>query len=183
MALINLFMVFMKIGALGFGGGYAMIPFLEAEAAAHGRVLLENYIKVIAMAQVVPGPFAVDSSAYIGFEAAGIPGALAATFAICLPSFAASVIISKFYAQFKTNTGIKALLDGVKPAVLGLLASAAYIIGVKPLYELSHSLASLTVLKAFLAIACGYFALTQKRVRIGTLAFLTVFALVGILFF
>ncbi|KLU67256.1 putative chromate transport protein [Desulfosporosinus acididurans] len=181
--LIDLFLVFLKIGAISFGGGYAMIPFFETEMVSHNWVSLADYVKVIAIAQVVPGPFAVDSSSYIGFKVAGIVGAIVATIALCIPSFVASVIITKFYTQFKANRYVNALLMGVRPAVLGLLLSAAYIIGLKPLYQTTHTFMSLTMLKAFIMAVAGYFVLNQKKVKIGTFTFIAATAVVGILLF
>ncbi|MDR3599581.1 MAG: chromate transporter [Desulfosporosinus sp.] len=183
MKFIELFLVFLKIGAVSFGGGYAMIPFFETEMVSHNWVSLTDYVKVIAIAQVVPGPFAVDSSSYIGFKVAGILGALIATIALCIPSFTASVIITKFYAQFKTNKYVNALLMGVRPAVLGLLISAAYIIGIKPLYQVSNTLISWTMLKAIIVIGIGYYVLNQKKVKIGTFTFIVATAVVGIISF
>ncbi|ODA39418.1 chromate transporter [Desulfosporosinus sp. BG] len=183
MELIELFIVFLKIGAVSFGGGYAMIPFFETEMVSHNWVSLADYIKVIAIAQVVPGPFAVDSSSYIGFKVAGILGALIATIALCIPSFIASVIITKFYAQFKTNKYVNALLLGVRPAVLGLLISAAYIIGIKPLYQSGNTLISLMMLKAIILIGVGYYVLNQKKVKVGTFTFIAATAVVGIILF
>ncbi|MDR3541979.1 MAG: chromate transporter [Desulfosporosinus sp.] len=183
MNLIELFLVFLKIGAVSFGGGYAMIPFFETEMVSHNWVSLADYVKVIAIAQVVPGPFAVDSSSYIGFKVAGILGALIATIALCIPSFTASVIITKFYTQFKTNKYINALLMGVRPAVLGLLISAAYIIGLKPLYQVSNTFLSWMMLKAFIVIGIGYFVLNQRKVKVGTFTFIAAAAVVGMIFF
>lgn len=183
MSLVELFLVFLKIGAVSFGGGYAMIPFFENEMVSHNWVSLADYVKVIAIAQVVPGPFAVDSSSYIGFKVAGILGAMIATIALCLPSFTASVIITKFYTQFKTNRYVNALLMGVRPAVLGLLISAAYIIGIKPLYQLSNTFLSLTMLKAVIVIGIGYYVLNQKKVKVGTFSFIAAAAVVGIILF
>lgn len=183
MKLIELFLVFLKIGAVSFGGGYAMIPFFETEMVSHNWVSLADYVKVIAIAQVVPGPFAVDSSSYIGFKVAGILGALIATVALCFPSFVASIIITKFYAQFKTNKYVNALLMGVRPAVLGLLISAAYIIGIKPLSLENNTLLSLTMLKAVMVIGVGYYILNQKKVKVGTFTFIVATAIVGILLF
>lgn len=183
MKLIELFLVFLKIGAVSFGGGYAMIPFFETEMVSHNWVSLADYIKVIAIAQIVPGPFAVDSSSYIGFKVAGILGAALATTALCLPSFTISVIITKFYSQFKMNKYVNALLIGVRPTVLGLLISAAYIIGIKPIYQATHSFLSWTMLKAIIFIVIGYFVLTQKKFKVGTFTFIAAAAVVGMILF
>lgn len=183
MKFIELFLVFLKIGAISFGGGYAMIPFFETEMVSHNWVSLADYVKVIAIAQVIPGPFAVDSSSYIGYRVAGLAGSFIASLAICIPSFIASVIITKFYVQFKANKYISALLSGVRPAVLGLLVSAAYIIGIKPLYQASNTLLSLTMFKAVILIAIGYYVLYQKNLKINTFAFIAGAALIGMIMF
>lgn len=183
MELIELFLVFLKIGAVSFGGGYAMIPFFETEMVSHHWVTLADYVKVIAIAQVVPGPFAIDSSSYIGFKAAGILGAIVASTALCIPSFTASVIITRFYTQFKTNKYVNALLNGVRPAVIGLLISAAYIIGIKPLYQASSTFLSFTMLKAVIVTGIGYYALNQKKVKVGTFTFIVAAAAAGIILF
>ena len=104
--LLQLFLSFMKIGAFSFGGGYAMIPFFEKEIAANQWTQASDYTKMIAIAQVFQGPFAIDSSAYIGFKVSGIWGAIIASLALSLPSFVALVFITRFYIQFKANTYI-----------------------------------------------------------------------------
>lgn len=183
MKIIELFLVFLKIGAVSFGGGYAMIPFFEAEMVSHNWVSLADYVKVIAIAQVVPGPFAVDSSSYIGFRVVGILGSIIASIAICLPSFIVAVMITKFYVQFKTNKYISALLSGVRPAVLGLLVSAAYIIGLEPIYQANNTLISMTLFKAIFVICFGYLMLYQKKFKVNTFIFIAAAAVVGIIFF
>lgn len=183
MEFIDLFLVFLKIGAFSFGGGYAMIPFFETEIVSHNWVSLHDYIKVIAIAQVVPGPFGIDSSAYIGFKVGGILGAAIATIALCIPSFIASIIIAKFYVQFRTNKYVNALLMGVRPAVIALLISAAYIIGIKPLYQVKNTLISMTMIKAIIVIAIEYYVLNQKRKKLGTFTFIVGTAVIGIILF
>ena len=72
---------------------------------------------------------------------------------------------------------------GVRPAVLGLLISAAYIIGIKPLYQVSNTFISLTMLKAFIVIGIGYYVLNQKKVKVGTFTFIAATAVVGMVLF
>ena len=76
---LQLMATFFTIGAFSFGGGYAMIPFFEKAIVLHHWTAASDYTKVIAIAQVFPGPFAVDSSAYIGYKVSGIFGAVIAT--------------------------------------------------------------------------------------------------------
>ncbi len=181
MNLLELFLVFLKIGAVSFGGGFAMIPFFENEMVAHNWVSLADYVKVIAIAQVIPGPFGIDSSAYIGYRAGGFVGAVVASAALCIPSFTASVLISKFYTRFRQNIYVNHLLNGVRPAVLGLLISAVYIIGVKPISEASNTLYSLEAVKALIFV--GVWFLILNKFKLNTLLFFVGVALTGIIIF
>lgn len=183
MILLQLFLTFMKIGSFSFGGGYAMISFFEKEIAVHSWTAAADYSKIIAMAQVFPGPFAIDSSAYIGFKVAGLPGAAVASIALSLPSFIALVFITKFYIQFKANRIIQMILNGVRPVVIGLLVSSTYIIGIKPFFKTWQSLAGnpLLLLKMIPLVIAGFFVL--KRVKINPVFFIAAFALIGIALF
>lgn len=176
---INLVITFIKIGAFSFGGGYAMIPLFEREIVSRGWSSLADYKKLIALAQMIPGPFAIDSSAYIGYNAGGIPGALLASIALVLPSFTASILITRFYVQFKSQNYIQMFLSGLRPVVLGLLASAAYIIGIQPI--IGHWNGALPVIKSVLLITGGFFLV--RYTRINTVLFILIFAVAGIILF
>ena len=181
MILVDLFLVFLKIGAISFGGGYAMIPFFENEMVSHNWVALADYVKVIAIAQIIPGPFAIDSSAYIGNKAGGIIGAIVASAALCIPSFTASVLISKFYAHFRQNIYVNLFLNGVRPAVIGLLVSAGYIIGLKPIIEGANTIISPDVVKSLIFVGLCFYIL--NKFKMNTFFFFGGVALMGILVF
>jgi chromate transporter len=182
MKYLELLITFFKIGAFSFGGGYAMIPFFEKEIVIHHWSAASDYTKVIAIAQIFPGPFAVDSSAYIGYKAAGILGAIVATIGICLPSFIAFVYITRRYMEFKANCYIQMLLGGVRPVVIGLLISATYIIGFKPVIgtwgDFTHSLLGI---KAVLLIVAGFLLL--KYTKVNPVFFIVLFGIVGVVLF
>lgn len=172
---------FIKIGIFSFGGGYAMIPFFENEISAHHWVLMDDYEKLIAIAQMVPGPFAIDSSAYIGYKVSGILGAIVASVALSLPSFVLSILITKFYIQFKANTYVKLVLSGFRPVVVALLISAAYIIGIKPILSTPLSPDFVLAIKAVFTVASGFLLL--KFTKINSMVFIFLFGLIGIILF
>ena len=179
MKYLQLLITFFKIGALSFGGGYAMIPFFEKEIMIHHWTAAGDYTKVIAVAQIFPGPFAVDSSAYIGFKVGGITGAIIATIGLCLPSFIAFVYITRRYAQFKDNHLIQMLLGGVRPAVIGLLAGAAYIIGFQPVIGNWKSVIhSWLGVKVILLTAAGFLLLRYTKVN--PVLFMVFFGIAGV---
>jgi chromate transporter len=173
----------MKIGAFSFGGGYAMIPFFEKEIILQGWNAAADYTKIIAIAQVFPGPFAVDSSAYIGYKVGGILGAVIATVGLCLPSFLALVYITKRYLEFKSNQYVQMLLTGVRPVVIGLLISATYIIGFQPLLGSWGNLTAHPSLgvKVILLTTAGFLAL--KYTKVNPIWFIVLFGIVGMVLF
>ena len=91
--LLQLFISFFKIGAFSFGGGYAMLPLIKREVIeVHGWMTGAEFIDVLAISEMTPGPFAVNSATFLGNKVAGIPGSIVATFAVILPSF---IVMSK----------------------------------------------------------------------------------------
>ena len=122
---LDLFLTFLKIGAFTFGGGYAMLPLIQEDVLAHGWMKLEQLVNFIAVSESTPGPFAVNISTYIGSQKGGILGAACATLGVVVPSFVIILIIAKAYEKFKNSTIVKGCMTGLKPAVIGLIGSAA----------------------------------------------------------
>ncbi len=126
MLLLELFYTFFKIGLFTFGGGYAMLPLIREEVVAHGWLTMEGLVDFVAVSESTPGPFAVNIATYVGAETAGILGALAATAGVVLPSFLIILIVAKFYVKFKTSRAVSGVMYGLRPAVVGLMASALW---------------------------------------------------------
>ena len=122
---LELFWTFLKIGAFTFGGGYAMLPLVQAEVLAHGWLSEEEIINFIAVSEGTPGPFAVNMSTYAGAETAGFLGALFATLGVTLPSFVIILIVAHCFTKFQENRFVKDAMRGLKPAVVGLIGAAA----------------------------------------------------------
>ncbi len=124
MILLKLFLVFFEIGAVSFGGGYAMIPLMQ-EKFVDTYIEYEEFLNMIAIAESTPGPIAVNMATYIGSTQAGILGSLCATLGVILPSFIMILVISAVLKSFLQYSGVKAFLNGVRPCVVGLIISAA----------------------------------------------------------
>lgn len=127
--LLDLFLTFFKIGAFTFGGGYAMLPLFQAETLSKGWASEEEIINFIAVSESTPGPFAINMSTYIGMEKGGFLGALCATLGVVLPSFIIILIVAHIFEKFKTNRIVRFCMAGLKPAVIGLIASAIISVG------------------------------------------------------
>lgn len=117
-----LFLTFLKIGAFTFGGGYAMIAPLEDEFLSKKKWLdKEEFLNMVAIAESTPGPVAVNSATYLGYRLAGVPGAFAATAAVCLPSFFVIYLISLFFDQFLSLTYVDYAFRGIRVCVVYLI--------------------------------------------------------------
>lgn len=129
MILVTLFLTFFKIGAFTFGGGYAMLPLIQAEVTSRGWIGQEDLVNFIAVSESTPGPFAVNIATYIGSEMAGVLGAVATTLGVVMPSFLIILLVARFFEKFKTNTVVSGCMSGLKPAVIGLIGAAVISIG------------------------------------------------------
>lgn len=126
MIYLVLFFTFFKIGAFTFGGGYAMLPMIQQEVAAHGWMTQEELVNFIAVSEATPGPFAINVSTYVGTETAGLGGALAATAGVVLPSFIIILAIAGIYTKFQKSTAVQGVMTGLRPAVVGLIGAAIF---------------------------------------------------------
>ena len=124
MVLIELFLAFLKIGAFTFGGGYAMIAMIQAEAERHGWLTPEELVDFVALSESTPGPLAVNMATFVGMRTGGIPGAIIATLGIVLPSFIIILIIAKCFEKYRKSRAVGGIMSGLKPAVVGLIAAA-----------------------------------------------------------
>ena len=127
--LIELLTTFFMIGAFTFGGGYAMLPLIQEAVLGKGWIEATQLVDFVAVAESTPGPFAVNIATYIGIQKAGILGAVFATLGVVLPSFIIILIVASIFEKFKKSKLVKGLMSGLKPAAIGLIASAAISIG------------------------------------------------------
>jgi len=125
MILLELFLAFFEIGALTFGGGYAMIPFVREQVLAHGWLSEEELLNMIAVSESTPGPIAVNMATFVGSEQAGILGSAAATLGVVLPSLIIILVISALLKNFLKYKGVGAFLSGVRPCVVSLILGTA----------------------------------------------------------
>ncbi len=129
MILLTLFYIFFKIGAFTFGGGYAMIPLIQAEVTKYGLATEQDIIDFIAISESTPGPIAINMATYIGSEAAGFRGSFFATLGVVLPSFTIILLVANIYEKFNKSRAVKGIMSGLKPAVIGLIGSAVISVG------------------------------------------------------
>lgn len=135
MIYLELFWTFFIIGMFTIGGGYAMLSLIQSQVVTeHGWITDTMFTDIVAISQMTPGPIGINSATYIGYQVLAntgasefmcVLGSFTATFAVVLPSFIIVLAICKAYDKFKEHYLFKGVMTGLKPAVLGLIGTAA----------------------------------------------------------
>lgn len=132
---LQLFFSFLQVGAFSVGGGYAAMPLIQSQVVdLHHWLSLAEFTDLITIAEMTPGPIAVNSATFVGIRIGGIPGALVATFGCILPSCLIVSLLAYCYLRFKNLSVIQEVLRALRPAVVALIASAGLTILVMVLY-------------------------------------------------
>ncbi len=121
-SLWQIFAVFAKIGAFTIGGGYAMIPLIQAEMSRRGWISDDELPDIVALSQSAPGVMAVNISIFAGHKLRGFKGSLAATLGSITPSFLMILAIAMFFTAFKDNPWVERAFKGIRPVVISLIA-------------------------------------------------------------
>lgn len=124
MIYLQLFIIFFKVGLFGFGGGYAILSLIYQDIQVFGTLSADDFSNLVALSQVTPGPIAINAATFVGMKVAGILGAIVATTAVSMPSFILIMLAIAFINKFKNNRNVQYILQGIKPATVGLMASA-----------------------------------------------------------
>ncbi|MBU5453205.1 chromate transporter [Pseudoflavonifractor sp. MSJ-30] len=121
----QLFLSFLQIGALSFGGGYAAMPLIEAQiVTSHGWLTTTEFADLVTIAEMTPGPIAVNAATFVGTKIGGILGALAATAGCILPACVLVTLIAGLYLKYRDLSVLQSVLGTLRPAVVAMIASA-----------------------------------------------------------
>ena len=173
---LKLFWEFLKIGAFTFGGGYAMLPLIQEAVLRNGWLTETQLVDFVAVSESTPGPFAINISTYTGVRTAGIMGALAATLGVVLPSFLIILLISGCYKKFQNSRLVKGAMQGLKPAVVALIAAALLSVG-ENVFRFEDILGKENIVSAVILLIGGF--LCYKKVH--PIAIIGVSAAAGVL--
>lgn len=154
MIYLTLFLTFLMIGAVTFGGGYAMLPMVQEEVAKKGWMTAQKLIDFVAVSESTPGPFAINIATFTGAETGGLLGAVCATFGVVLPSFVIILTVARIYDKFQKSNLVKGMMKGLKPAVVGLIGAA--LVSMCKTVLFTSGMASFTDYKLYISL--GIFA-------------------------
>ncbi|MBR5283649.1 MAG: chromate transporter [Clostridia bacterium] len=188
MILLQLFFEFAKVGLFTVGGGMASVPFLVAMSDKTGWFTQAQLIDMIAISESTPGPLGINMGTYVGFETAGIPGAIVATLGITLPTAALAIIVATFLFGFKDNKYVQGAFYGLRPASAGLIAAAGVSVAMLSLVNQAaleaKEWAKLVDIKAII-LAAVLWVLTNKvkqTKKLHAIVFIAFSAVIGIIF-
>lgn len=128
MILLRLFWEFFKTGLFAVGGGMATLPFLYDMSARTGWFTQASLADMIAVSESTPGPIGVNMATYVGFETAGVPGAVIATLGLICPSIIIILLIARVLKQFRESKTVDAVFYGLRPCSIALIAAAGLLV-------------------------------------------------------
>ena len=186
MILLQLFFEFFKTGLFSVGGGMATIPFLQHMGEATGWFTNQDLTTMIAVSESTPGPLGINMATYVGYETAGIPGALVATLGVITPGIIIILVIASFLDKFRNNRHVEAVFNGLRPASIALIVSAGISVAASVYFTASAlSPDSLPIVKwpsvALTAVAFVLMQYTPLK-KLHPICFIAAAAVVGVIF-
>ena len=170
MIYLTLFLTFLEIGAVSFGGGYGMISLIREKVMAFGWMTEEELLNAIAVAESTPGPIAVNMATFVGSRQGGVLGSLLATLGVILPSFIIILLVAALIRNFLKYSGVKAFLGGVRPCIVGLILSTAITMGISKLVgfasvgdAIAPDLCGIIIFATLLAISLVWSKIKKKK--------------------
>ena len=188
MIYLKLFLSFLKVGAVSFGGGYGMISLIRDECLSHSWLTEGELLNFIAIAESTPGPIAVNMATFVGSSQGGLLGAFLATFGVVMPSFVIILLVASVLNHLMRYEPVRAILGGVRPAVIALILATAVtmvlsvVFGIKDLKgTYAFDLRALIVLAVLTVVYFAY--LKCKKIAISPIVLIVISGLFGVLLY
>ena len=185
MMLLRLYLEFFKTGLFAVGGGMATIPFLQDIGARTGWFTNADLTTMIAVSESTPGPIGVNMATYVGFETAGVPGAIVASVGLAAPSIAVILIIAGFLQKFRQSRTVDAVFYGLRPASTALITSAGLSVALSVFVVVGGVMEhTFSIHWPAVALAAAVFCAmrVEKLKKLHPVVFIAISALVGAVF-
>lgn len=144
--LFKLYWAFLKVGTFGFGGGYAMLPLIQKEIVENNHWLTSGeFIDIIGISQMTPGPIAINSATFVGFKVGGVLGSIVATLGVVTTSFILVSLAYVFFNKFKESKMLSSALTGMRPALIGLILSVFLSLGFESYKDINSIIIALII--------------------------------------
>jgi len=188
MIYLQLFLEFLKIGAVSFGGGYAMIPLIQDTVLYHNWLSEQELLNFIAISESTPGPIAINISTFIGYSQGGILGSIFATIGVILPALIIIITISIFIKNILSITPVQYMLNGIKPVVVALILSTAINLGLLTIINIS-SINSTPLLDLWAIVILAVITITHliyknlRKKKLSPIVLILISGVLGIIFY
>ena len=178
--LFQLFFSFFQIGLFSIGGGYAAMPLIQAQTVdLHHWLTLTEFADLVTIAEMTPGPIAINSATFVGMKVAGLSGVLVATLGNVLPSCIIVIILARLYEKYSKQTLLKNVLENVRPVVVAAIFTAGLALLQLAVGSISQGNLQFDVF-ALIVFVIAFSLLNAKKLHIGPLVLLVIGAFVGI---
>lgn len=168
MIILDLLIGFLRVGLFSFGGAYGAIPLIRDVVLEYGWLTDEQLSTMIAISESTPGPIMVNIATYVGSSQAGILGAAVATLAVITPAFVIVLLIMNILKNALKNEYVKAVLDGLKPCIIGIVLATGSFMVLENIVKKTESIVldwkSLILSVVIVAIMIVYKMLTKKKI-------------------
>ncbi len=165
---LELFWSFFQIGLFSIGGGYAAMPLIQNQVVdLHPWLTMTQFADIMTIAEMTPGPIAINSATFVGIQVAGLPGAIIATLGCVLPSCVIVLTLAYIYYRFRGLNIVQGILAGLRPAVIAMIASAGISLLILAIYgqrTLPADLTSVDIIAVVIFLA-GFVALRRWKLN------------------
>jgi len=177
--LLQLFVSFFQVGLFSIGGGYAAMPLIQAQSIdVHHWLTLAEFADLVTIAEMTPGPIAINSATFVGMKVAGLSGVFAATLGNVLPSCIIMIILAKLYEKYSKQTLMKNILENVRPVVVAAIFTAGLSLLQLAIGSIALGLEALDIF-AIIIFVLAFIVLNSKKIKVGPILLLVVGALGG----
>jgi chromate transporter len=174
---------FFRIGFFTVGGGYAMLPLMQHEIEINQWITQQEFVDIIAIAEMTPGPVAINAATFIGYRVAGVLGSVVATSAIVLPSLLIILLLSRVLEKYRDHLLTRSIFAGIRPVVAGLILSAAWFIAVTVIFPQGLATLTLTSIDYASVIIAVLVFLLVSRYKIDPIKIIIGAGLLGLVIF
>lgn len=190
MIYLELFLTFLMIGAVTFGGGYAMLPLIQEQVGLRWGDIIgqEALVDFVAVSESTPGPFAINMATFVGSTVGGqhggvlmsVFGAFCSTMGVVLPSFVIILIVARCYEKFKQNRIVKGCMTGLKPAVVGLIGGAVISVVLTVFFPAGFTLSVLTDASFYVSLGIFIVMVILSFKKVHPIVIICLSAIIGI---
>ena len=184
MIYLELLWSFIQIGMFSVGGGYAAMPLIQNQVVdIHPWLTMQQFADVMAIAEMTPGPIAINAATFVGMQVAGIPGAILATLGCVVPSCAIVLTLAYIYYRFRGLTMVQGVLAGLRPAVIAMIASAGLSLMILAFYGQRQLAADLLDLDLIAVIIFGAAVFVLRKWKVSPIWIMAGAGVAGILLY